>query len=165
MGLDKELLEKLNCIEPRIKIENKYFELNQNGWLALKNTVKSIENKDKYIIELKNKHRSYKQLQLYWSGVLPSILYFLREDIKVNDIGTLHVYLKGFYAYSKDKSEYFKTAFINGEKVLINTFSIDFKRCKQDEFNNYLNFIENNLNSLITLEVYDFEELIDAFAG
>lgn len=31
MGLDKELLEKLNCIEPRIKIENKYFEVNYSS--------------------------------------------------------------------------------------------------------------------------------------
>ncbi|WP_168171275.1 hypothetical protein [Brachyspira sp. G79] len=31
MALDKELLEKLNRIEPRIKIQNKYFELNYNS--------------------------------------------------------------------------------------------------------------------------------------
>ena len=87
------------------------YELNKNDWLKLSERVKDINNKnenDKYYIELKAKNRSYNQLQLYWGAWLPAILYFLKDDIKLNDTEELHIYLKEYYCYKNNKTEYYK---------------------------------------------------------
>lgn len=139
------------------------FELNKEGWHSLKTFIKSLEDKEKYIIEVKRKNRSYEQLKYYFGAVLPAVLYFITDEININNTDALHIYLKEFYAF-ETKQEYFKPVIINGIKRYINTFSIDFERCSQDEINNYLSFIENNLNKLITIEAKTFEDLIYEFS-
>lgn len=141
----------------------KQFELNKAGWETLTDYIKSLENKDKYIIEVKKKHRSYKQLKYYFGALLPALLYFIKDEIKINNTDDLHIYLKEFYCY-ENKQEYYKEVIINGKKRYINTFSIDFERCSQYEINLYLSFIENNLNKLITIDVYNFDDLIDFYS-
>lgn len=141
----------------------KTFELNKESWQKLTDYIKSLENKDKYIIEVKRKHRSYEQLKYYFGGILPAILYFIKDDIKINSIDDLHIYLKEFYAF-ETKQEYYKPVSINGKTRYINTFSIDFERCTQYEINLYLSFIENNLSKLITIDVYNFKTLTYEFS-
>ena len=140
----------------------KQFELTAEAWSDFKDFIKNIKDKDKYIIEVKNKTRSYQQLKYYFGAVLPAILYFIRDEIKINSVDELHIYLKEFYAF-ETKQEYFKETVINGKTRYINTFSIDFERCSQDEINFYLSFVENNLDKLITIDKYNFEDLVYEF--
>ena len=142
---------------------NKVFELNTESLKELSSFIKSLENKEKYIIEVKRKHRSYEQLKYYFGAILPAILYFIRDEIKINSVDELHIYLKEFYAF-ETKQEYFKKTIINGKTRYINTFSIDFEKCSQNEINLYLSFIENNLNKLITIECDNFEDLVYEFS-
>ena len=141
----------------------KQFELTAEGWSDFKDLIKNIKDKDKYIIEVKNKNRSYQQLKYYFGAVLPAILYFIRDEIKINDKDTLHLYLKEFYCF-ENKQEYFKPVLINNKTRYINTFSIDFEKCSQDEINIYLSFVENNLDKLITIDKYNFEDLVYEFS-
>ncbi len=142
---------------------NKVFELNTESLKELSSFIQSIENKEKYIIEVKRKHRSYEQLKYYFGAILPAILYFIIDEIKINCVDDLHIYLKEFYAF-ETKQEYFKKTVINGKTRYINTFSIDFEKCSQNEINLYLSFIENNLNKLITIDCNDFEDLVYEFS-
>lgn len=144
-------------------MNKKVFELNKIGWQALITFLQSLKDKTKYYIEVKRKNRSYEQLQFYFGGVLPAILYFIRDEIKINDVDTLHIYLKEYYCY-ECKQEYYKKTVINGKTRYINTYSIAFDKCSQDEINLYLSFIENNLNKLITIDVYSFETLVYEFS-
>ena len=116
---------------------NKVFELNKESLKELSSFIKSLENKEKYIIEVKRKHRSYEQLKYYFGAILPAILYFIRDEIKINSTDDLHIYLKEFYAF-ETKQEYFKKTVINEKTRYINTFSIDFEKCSQAEINLYL---------------------------
>lgn len=142
---------------------NKVFELNTESLKELSSFIQSLENKEKYIIEVKRKHRSYEQLKYYFGAILPAILYFIIDEIKINCVDDLHIYLKEFYAF-ETKQEYFKKTVINGKTRYINTFSIDFEKCSQNEINLYLSFIENNLNKLITIDCNDFEDLVYEFS-
>lgn len=142
---------------------NKVFELNTESLKDLASFIKSLENKEKYIIEVKRKHRSYEQLKYYFGAILPAILYFIIDEIKINCVDDLHIYLKEFYAF-ETKQEYFKKTVINGKTRYINTFSIDFEKCSQNDINIYLSFIENNLNKLITIDCGNFEDLINEFS-
>ncbi|WP_157143967.1 hypothetical protein [Brachyspira pilosicoli] len=103
---------------------NKVFELNNESLKELSSFIQSIKNKEKYIIEV---HRSYEQLKYYFGAILPAILYFIRDEIKINSTDDLHIYLKEFYAF-ETKQEYFKKTVINGKTRYINTFSIDFEK-------------------------------------
>ena len=132
---------------------NKVFELNTESLKELSSFIQSIENKEKYIIEVK----------YYFGAILPAILYFIIDEIKINCVDDLHIYLKEFYAF-ETKQEYFKKTVINGKTRYINTFSIDFEKCSQNEINLYLSFIENNLNKLITIDCNDFEDLVYEFS-
>ena len=143
---------------------NKVFELNTESLKELSSFIQSLENKEKYIIEVKRKHRSYEQLKYYFGAILPAVLYFIRDEIKINSIDDLHIYLKEFYAFEA-KQEYFKKTVINGKTRYINTFSIDFEKCSQNDINLYLSFIENNLNKLITIDCGNFEDLINEFSN
>ena len=59
----------------------KQFELTAEAWSDFKDFIKNIKDKNKYIIEVKNKTRSYQQLKYYFGSVLPAILYFIRDEI------------------------------------------------------------------------------------
>ena len=75
----------------------KQFELNKAGWETLTDYIKSLENKDKYIIEVKKKHRSYEQLKYYFGALLPALLYFIKDEIKINNTDNIFIYtLKSF---------------------------------------------------------------------
>lgn len=141
----------------------KQFELTAEAWSDFKDFIKNIKDKDKYIIEVKNKTRSYQQLKYYFGSVLPAILYFIRDEIKINNKDTLHLYLKEFYCF-ENKQEYFKPVLINNKTRYINTFSIDFERCSQNEINLYLSFVENNLDKLVTITAGSFEDLVYEFS-
>ena len=145
-----------------IVIQMKY-EINKSDWNKLVSKIKDIQNKnesEKYYIELKNKDRSYEQLKLYWGAWLPAILYFLKDDIKLNTVEELHIYLKEYYCYSQNKTEYFKQVEIMGHKRYICLFSINFDKCKQEIFNDYMDFVLNNFYYLITVDISDIDNLI-----
>lgn len=144
------------------------YELNKNDWLKLSERVKDINNKnenDKYYIELKAKNRSYNQLQLYWVAWLPAILYFLKDDIKLNDTEELHIYLKEYYCYKNNKTEYYKQIDILGKKRYICLFSINFDKCKQEIFNDYINFVSENFYNLINVDISSIDDLIKLYAN
>lgn len=142
------------------------YELNKNDWLKLSERVKDINNKnenDKYYIELKAKNRSYNQLQLYWGAWLPTILYFLKDNIKLNDTEELHIYLKEYYCYKNNKTEYYKQIDILGKKRYICLFSINFDKCKQEVFNDYINFVSENFYNLINVDISSIDDLIKLY--
>lgn len=144
------------------------YELNKNDWLKLSERVKDINNKnenDKYYIELKNKNRSYNQLRLYWGGWLPAILYFLKDEIKLNDTEELHIYLKEYYCYKNNKTEYYKQVNILDKKRYICLFSINFDKCKQETFNDYINFVSENFYNLINVDISSIDDLIKLYAN
>lgn len=142
------------------------YELNKNDLNKLLERIKDIQAKnesDKYYIDLKAKDRSYNQLQLYWGGWLPAILYFLKDDIKLHTTEELHIYLKEYYCYSKNKSEYFKQVEIMGKKRYICIFSINFEKCKQEIFNDYMDFVSNDFYHLINIDISDIDNLMTEY--
>lgn len=142
--LEKEEMQKLNI---RIK------EINEEH-----------ENQ-KYVIELKRKDRSYRQHRFYWGGVLPALLYFIRDDIKINDADILHIYIKEMYAYSlQSEKNYYVPIELNGKKRYACTFTINMQECTHKEFQSFMVFIERNLNKLITLDVDNIDDLVTAYS-
>lgn len=142
------------------------YELNKVDWERFYKRIKEIqarEESEKYCIILKNKDRSYNQLKLYWGEWLPAILYFLKDDIKLNTVEELHIYLKEFFCYRQDKTNYFKEVSIMGKKRYICVFSIDFERCKQEMFNDYMEFVAENFFELVSLNVPTLEDLLLEF--
>ena len=139
------------------------YEINKDDLLKLKNRLKDIQAKNesnKYYIDLKIKDRSYEQLKLYWGAWLPAILYFLKDDIKLNSVEELHIYLKEYYCYQKNKEEYFKQVEIMGVKRHICIFSINFDKCKQDIFNDYMDFVLNNFYNLLNIDISNIDDLL-----
>ena len=141
------------------------YELNKNDWQRLINKVKDIQAKndnDKYYIEIKRRERSYEQLKLYWLW-LEAILYFIKDDIKLNTTEELHIYMKEYYCYKTNKEEYFKEFDFDNHKKLICIFSINLNDCKQDVFNEYLQFIKDNFHNLINVDIYNIDNLLELY--
>lgn len=148
------------------------YELNREDWHKLSKDVKELFNEvdksghskaEKYYIELKAKDRSYNQLKLYWGEWLPAILYFLKDDIKLNTVEELHIYLKEYYCYVMNKSEYFREVEMLGKKRYICFFSINFNDCKQDIFNEYMDFILDYFYKIINVNIGNIDDLIIAY--
>ena len=142
------------------------YEINRDDWNKLVSKIKDIQNKnesEKYYIELKNKNRSYNQLQLYWAVWLPAILYFLKDEIKLNDTEELHIYLKEYYCYKNNKTEYYKQVNILDKTRYICLFSINFDKCNQETFNDYINFVSENFYNLINVNVSSIDDLINLY--
>lgn len=142
------------------------YELNKSDWDKFYSRIKDIQAKnesEKYYILLKRKNRSYEQLKLYWGEWLPAILYFLKSEIKLNNVEELHIYLKEYYCYSQNRSEYFKEVSILGKKRYICFFSIDFSRCKQEVFNEYMDFVSENYFDLVNIASSSIDDLVIAY--
>ena len=66
------------------------FEINKDGFLKLKEFVKTLANPFEYVIQIisKDKARSNRQQNWYFGMLMPAIRYFLTEEwdnIKDND--------------------------------------------------------------------------------
>jgi len=142
----------------------KQYEINREDWGKLVSLIKLLpkDRLDKYYIEFKRKDRSYEQLKKYWGEWLPAILYFLKDEIDIQDTETLHVYLKEYYCY-KVNQKYFKKVKLGGEDRYICIFSISFDNLKQEEFNSYMRFIEDNFFELVNSSALDIDALCEEY--
>lgn len=143
---------------------SKQYELNKEDWDKLVSLIKllPIDRRDKYYIEFKRKDRSYEQLKKYWGEWLPAILYFLKSEIEINDTETLHAYLKEYYCY-KVNQKYFKKVKLGSEYKYICVFSISFDNLKQEEFNAYMRFIEDNFFDIVNSNALDIDALCEEY--
>ena len=141
------------------------YELNKDDWQKLSTRIKDIQAKnesEKYYIELKRKGRSYEQLKLYWLW-LEAILYFLKDEIKINSVEELHIYLKEYYCYKVNKPEYFKEFDFGNKKRLVCLFSINLNDCSQVAFNEYIDFVKDNFYNLINVDINDIDILLELY--
>lgn len=148
------------------------YELNKEDWQKLTAKVRELNSEvdksgfrksENYYIELKAKNRSYNQLKLYWGEWMPAILYFLNDNIKINTVEELHIYLKEYYCYVMNKTEYFREVNILGKKRYICLFSINFEKCKQETFNEYMNFILEYFYKLVNVNIGNIDDLVMAY--
>ncbi len=142
------------------------FEINKDGFLKLKEFVKTLANPFEYVIQIisKDKARSNRQQNWYFGMLMPAIRYFLTEEwdnIKDNDSMHKQIEYTLSEIYYEDKIYSVKDK--NGREMKYTKLSIAFYNMSHKKFQDYLNKILINLSRFTGFEAVSLEELIKEY--
>lgn len=113
----------------------------------------------KITMTLQTGTRSYKHHKFYFA-CLKAILKFEKEGFNFINEDYLHKWLENNYA-ANFKKESFKKVKAFGKEEYVSNYSISFEKCSNEEFKNYMEFVENKC---VEITGFTLDKILDKYS-
>lgn len=139
------------------------FEISEDGFNKLKDYTDKLKNKNNYCIQIIKKEvgRKLEQNRWYWGYVLPSILFFSKDDFTGYNTHALHEHIKLVLSnYVPEYQEFLYEVNFNGKTLMSTRLSTKFTEMNKDQFETYLKHLLEYISVYINFPISSLGELV-----